>query len=116
MKKRNQRKAFFTLLPDGVGKEVRLEFRATVVEREKIKVLAASRQMPVSEYLRRTALSRPAPLDMDTELVLQLSDATRAIRDLHKAYLTIGCQPPEKVLLPVMRNLIAAILKVGDAR
>ena len=116
MKKQNRRIALFTSLPDGVGKEVRLEFRVTVAEREKIKALAASREMPVSEYLRRTALGRPAPLDMDTELVLQLSDATKSVRDLHKAYLAIGWQPPEEVLLPVMRNLTAAILKVGDSK
>ena len=116
MKRLNRRTTLFTLLPDGVGKEVRLEFRATVAEREKIKVLAASRQMPVSEYLRRTALARPAPLDMDTELVLQLSDATRAIRDLHEAYLAIGCQPPEDLLLPVIHNVTAAILKIGDSK
>lgn len=116
MKNTYRRTTIFTSLPDGIGKEVRVEFRATVAEREKIKVLAASREMPVSEYLRRTALGRPAPLDMDTELVIKLSDATRAVRDLHKAYLGIGCRPPEDVLLPVMRNLIAAILKVGDRK
>ena len=116
MKNTYRRTTLFTSLPDGVGKEMRLEFRATVAEQEKIKVLAASREMPVSEYLRRTALGRPAPLEMDTELVLKLSDATRAVRDLHQAYLAIGCQPPEDVLLPVMRNLTAAILKVGDSK
>lgn len=111
-----QRKKLFSPLPDGVGKEVRIEFRASEAECERIKYLASVRQMPVSEFLRRAALGRPAPVDLDTELVLCLSDATRAIRALHKAYLEIGCQPPEDLLRPVIENTTIAIKRIADSK
>lgn len=106
----------FTSLPDGVGKEMRIEFRASKSELEKIKYLAAVRHMPMSEFLRRAALGRAAPMDFDTDLVLCLSDATRAIRALHKAYLEIGCQPPEDLLRPVIENTIMAIERISNRK
>jgi uncharacterized protein (DUF1778 family) len=111
-----RRKKLFTPLPDGVGREVRIEFRASEAEREKIKHLAAVRQMPLSEFLRKAALGRAAPMDFDTDLVLCLSDATRAIRALHKAYLGIGCQPPEDLLRPVIENTIIAIKRISNSK
>lgn len=111
-----RRHKLFTPLPDGVGKEVRIEFRASKAEREKIKYLAAVRQMPLSEFLRRAALGRAAPLDFDTDLVLCLSDATRAIRDLHKAYLDIGYKPPEELLRPAMEQILIALHRISDSK
>lgn len=110
------RKKLFTSLPDGIGKEVRIEFRASKAERERIKYLAAVRQMPLSEFLRRAALGRAAPVDIDTDLVLCLSDATSAIRDLHKAYLHIGCQPPEDLLRLVIENTVIALKRISDSK
>lgn len=110
------RSKLFTPLPDGVGKEVRIEFRVSKAEHEKIKYLASVRQLALSEFLRRAALGRPAPIDFDTELVLCLSDATRAIRALHKGYLDIGCEPPEDLLRPVIENSIIAILRISNSK
>lgn len=111
-----RRYKLFTPLPDGVGKEVRIEFRASKAEREKIRHLAAVRQMPLSEFLRRAALGRAAPVDIDTDLVVCLSDATRAIRQLHKAYLDIGYKPPEELLRPAMEEILIALHRISDSK
>ena len=111
-----RRNKLFTLLPDGVGMEVRIEFRVSKSEREKIKKLAAVRQISVSDFLRRAALGRAAPMDFDTDLVLCLSDATRSIRALHKAYLQIGCPPPEDLLRPVIEKTIMAIERISNSK
>src|SRR5471030_2703928 len=110
------RKKLFSPVADGARKEVRIEFCVSEAERERIKYLASVRQMTVSEFLRRAALGRPAPLDLDTDLVLHLSDAARAIRALHKGYLEIGCQPPEGLLRPVIENTIVAIKRISDSK
>lgn len=111
-----RRHKLFSVLPSGVGKEVRIEFRVSKAEREKIKILAAARQMPLSEFLRRAALGRAAPLDFDTDLVLRLSDATRAIRDLHKGYLNNGLNPPEDLLGPAMEAILIALHRISDSK
>ena len=111
-----RRNKLFTLLPDGVGMEVRIEFRVSKFEREKIKNLAAVRHISVSDFLRRAALGRAAPIDFDTNLVLCLTDATRSIRELHKAYLQTGYPPPEGLLLPVIEKTIVAIERISNSK
>lgn len=48
----------FIPLPHGIGKEVRVEFRVSKEDCEKIKKSAAARQMSVAEFLRRAALGK----------------------------------------------------------
>lgn len=106
----------FVSLPEGLAKTERIEIRTTSEELGKLQKLAANRQMPLSEFLRRAGLGRATPVDFETALILGLSDAVRAIRDLHKAYLDAGIEPPEAILLPLIHAAKNSILRIGDSK
>ena len=106
----------FVSLPEGLAKTERIEIRITSEELSKLKKLAAIRQMPLSKFLRRAGLGRATPVDFETDLILGLSDAVRAIRALHKGYLDAGIAPPETILLPLIEAAKCAILQIGDSQ
>ena len=94
-------------------KSVRIPIRVTEKEAEKIRHSASIRQMDVSEFIRRAALGRKADVRYETEIVLQLSDAVRAIRAIHKAMVERNIEPPEEIWSPVMDELVAAMLRIS---
>ena len=110
------RKKMFVSLPQGFAKIERIEIRATSEELSKLQKLAANRQMPLSEFLRRAGLGRATPVDFETDLIVGLSDAVRAIRDLHRAYLDAGIEPPEEFLLPLLNAAKNSIVRIGDSK
>lgn len=69
--------------------------------------------MTLSEFIRRAALGRRADVDYETEIVLALSDITRAIRGFHAAMVERGITPPEELLRPVILEARAAILRIS---
>ena len=85
----------------------------TEKEDEKIRHAASIRQMAISEFMRRAALGRKADVHYETEIVLALSDITRAIRGFHAALVERGITPPEEVLRPVILDARAAILRIS---
>ncbi|ART61447.1 hypothetical protein CBP36_20995 (plasmid) [Acidovorax carolinensis] len=69
--------------------------------------------MDESEFIRRAALGRKADVDFETEIVLSLSDITRAVRALHAALLEHKIAPPEAELLPLILEARAAIQRIS---
>ena len=94
-------------------KSVRYQIRLTAKDDEKIRHSAKIRQMDVSEFIRRAALGRKANVDYETEIVLALSDSTRAIRALHAAMVERGIPPPEDLLLPIIVGAGDAIMRIS---
>jgi len=95
------------------SKPARYQIRLGVKDDETIRRSAKIRQMTVSEFIRRAALGRRADVDYETEIVLALSDITRAIRAFHAAMVERGIAPPEELLRPVILDARAAILRIS---
>lgn len=95
------------------SKPVRYQIRLGVEDDKKIRRSAEIRQMTLSEFIRRAALGRRADVDYETEIVLALSDITRAIRGFHAAMVERGITPPEELLRPVILEARAAILRIS---
>lgn len=106
-------KHFFTKKDDSQRRGIRKVFRVTEEEDQKIRHSAAIRQMDESEFVRRAALGRKADVDFETEIVLALSDSTRAVRALHAAMVERGIAPPEAELLALILEARAAILRIS---
>jgi uncharacterized protein (DUF1778 family) len=103
----------FKKKPEQELKSVRYQIRLTIKDDEKIRHSAKIRQMDVSEFIRRAALGRKANVDYETEIVLALIDITRAIRALHAAMVKQSFLPPEELLLPVILEARAAMLRIS---
>lgn len=93
-------------------KTVLRRIRLTTKEDEEIKLAASIRQLCVSEYMRRTALGRKADIRYEVDTVLALSDLTRAIREIHAAYVAGGATPPEDEWRLIRSAAIAAMLRI----
>ena len=91
----------------------RLPVLMTEKEFAQIKHLAGIRKLDVSDFMRRSALGRRADVDHETDIVLALSDCTRAIRALHAAFVEKGVKPPEEALMPVILDARAAMLRIS---
>lgn len=91
----------------------RVPLLLTEAEKEKIKRSASIRHLDASEFIRRAALGRKADVDYETEIVLVLSDVTRAIREFHSALVERGITPPESALLPVILDARAAMVRIA---
>ncbi len=94
-------------------RSVRFEVRLTEIEAEKIRFAAKMRNLSVAEFVRRAALGKRTDVDYVTEIVLQLSDAVRAIRAIHKTMVERNIEPPEDIWGPIMDHLEAAMLRIG---
>lgn len=92
---------------------IRKVFRVTEEEGKKIRRHAEIRQLDESEFMRRAALGRRADVDMETEIVLVLSDITRAVRAMHATYMEHGAIPPESEMLGLILDARAAIQRVS---
>ena len=66
----------------------------------------------MAEFIRRAALGRKADVSYETKIVLQLSDAVRAIRAIHKAMVDMQIEPPDEIWAPIMDELLAAMLRI----
>ena len=95
------------------SKPVRYQIRLGAKDDKTIRRSAEIRQMTVSEFIRRAALGRRADVDYDTEIVLALSDITRAIRAFHAAMVERDIAPPEDLLRPVILDARAAMLRIS---
>ena len=69
--------------------------------------------MPMSEFLRCTALGKKAQVRIETQIILELMNCTRVTKRLRAALLDWGIQPPEEEWLPIIQNANAAILRIG---
>lgn len=85
----------------------------TADEKKKIEHAAAIRQMDVSEFVRRAALGRKADVDIETEIILKLSDIGRCIRAMHAAMIEHNIAPPEAELLTLIHAARAAIKRIS---
>lgn len=95
---------------------VRVLIRLTKKEDQQIRHSASIRQMDVSEFIRRTALGRPANVDYETEIVVALVGLRMAInelRGLHATMVERGIQPPADDWRPVMLAARAAIERIS---
>ncbi|HIH2745198.1 TPA: plasmid mobilization protein [Burkholderia lata] len=106
-------KHHFTKKDDSERRTIRKVFRVTEEEDQKIRHSASIRQMDDSEFIRRAALGRKADVDYETEIVLTLSDITRAVRAMHAAMVERGIAPPEAELLPLILEARAAMLRIS---
>jgi hypothetical protein len=85
----------------------------TPQEAEQVGKNVKARKTSFNEFVRRAALNRKAPdVDYVTDIVLQLSDITRAVRMFHAALTAEGIQPPEAELLALIREARAAMLRI----
>lgn len=93
-------------------RSVRYPILLTEKEAEAIRSAADIRNLSVAEFMRRAALGRKADVSYETAIILQLSDATRAIRAIHKAMVEMNFEPPEEIWSPIMDELLAAMLRI----
>jgi hypothetical protein len=85
-----------------------------LTEKDKAAIVhdAGIRQLGISEYIRRRMLGKKVDVKYETEIVLQLSDAVRAIRQLHGAMVEMGFEPPEEKMGAVLDSLMDAMLRI----
>lgn len=106
----------FKTVPSEELKNDPILVRMTKQDAEAIRYSAKIRQMTTSEFIRRAALGRKANVDYETEIVLALSDITRAIRELkslHLAMVEHGIPPPNDDWRMVIKEVEAAILRIA---
>ncbi len=106
-------RSHFQKKPDAQKRTVQTLVRWTEDEVQKVRHSASIRQMDVAEFIRRAALGRKADVDFETEIVLALSDITRAVREMHAAMVERGITPPEAELLPLILEARAAMLRIS---
>lgn len=103
----------FQKKPDALKRTVQTVIRWTEDEAQKVRHSAGIRQMDLAEFIRRASLGRKADVDFETEIVLALSDITRAVRGMHADMVERGITPPEAQLLPLILEARAAILRIS---
>lgn len=106
-------KSHFQKKADDQKRSVPTLIRWTESEVQKVRQSAGIRHMDVAEFIRRAALGRKADVDYEIEIVLALSDITRAVRAMHAAMVAQGIAPPEDQLLPLILEARAAILRIS---
>lgn len=85
----------------------------TKADIEKVRHSAGLRKMSVNEFIRRAALGRKADVDIDTDIILSLSDLTRSIRAMHADMLANKIRPPETEMLATINEARAAIQRIS---
>lgn len=109
----NNKGMLFKKKPEDQRRSSRIPVRVTMVERDKIIEAARIRALDVSEFMRRAALGRKADVRIAGDIIMELREVTKAIRELHAAYLAIGETPPEDVLRPIMDEIVKAMKRVA---
>lgn len=90
-----------------------LPIRVTQGEHVEITHLASIRNLAVADFVRRAALGRRADVDYHTDIVLALSNVVKSIRELRAAIAETGRPPQDEVLMLVLREAIAAMLRIA---
>ena len=85
----------------------------TKADIEKVRQSAALRKLNVNEFIRRAALGRKADVDIDTDIILSLSDLTRSIRAMHSDMVANKVRPPEAEMLATINEARAAIQRIS---
>jgi hypothetical protein len=92
---------------------VQMLVRWTEAEARTVRASALARSMETAEFIRRASLGRRADVDFVTEIVLHLSDFTRAIRAWHKEMAALGLALPEAELADLIVRAQSAMLRIG---
>ena len=103
----------FKPVDESIKKSTAILVRLSKADAETIRESANIRNLSVSEFMRRAALGRKADVRYETQIVLQLIDVGRAIRQIHKAMVDQGMTPPEEIWLPIMKGASDAIVKIS---
>ena len=93
-------------------RSIRVPIRLTKKEDEKIRHSASVRNMAVSEFVRRAALSRKADVAHEMEIVSELSAFTKSIQALHANLVERGIAPTESELRPLISKVIATMQRI----
>lgn len=91
----------------------RLPIRLTAGEHEKIRLRASAREMTVTEFVRRAALSRKADVDYEAGIVLALKDVTLRIRELQSAVVNDGVLPQDEEWRPLVSQAVAIMSRIN---
>lgn len=108
-------KLFVNKHPDDRHSESML-IRLTKKDKAQIQKSAEWRHLATSEFVRRAALGRRTDVDYETAIILALADVGRSIRELHAGFVSQGMEPPEDILLPVLRAAEATTLSFRRVR
>lgn len=106
-------KQLFTKKADEDKASISTLVKWTPSDIEKVRNSAALRKMPVVEFIRRAALGRKADVDIDTDIILSLSDLTRSIRELHSRMVSHNAVPPEDELKEIINLARAEIQRIS---
>jgi uncharacterized protein (DUF1778 family) len=107
------RKKLFEPVKDEDRKDSAILVRVTKNDAEAIRYEARIRQLSTCEFMRRAALGRKTDVEFETEIVLELSGITRAVRRLHAAIVETGVAPAEEEWRPLFDQAIAAMKRIG---
>lgn len=102
----------FQALPSDKKQTARIEIKLTIADAEIIRASAKVRNLNVSEFIRRAALSRRADVAFETEIVLALRDVVMVIRSWHAALVEQGVTPPQDALGAIVDAALAAMLRI----
>lgn len=103
----------FKIKPKEEVRSVKTLMCWTPAEAAQINKNVEIRKTTFAEFVRRAALNRKPPdVDYWTDIVLQLSDMTRALRLFHTAMTAEGIKPPEEEMLSLIREARAAMLRI----
>lgn len=94
-------------------RSLRIPVLVNQAEKNRIAELAGIRQLSSGDYLRRAGLQRKADVHFDVEIVLALSDLTRAVRRLHVDMVALGVEPPSELMLQVLIDARSAMLRIS---
>jgi uncharacterized protein (DUF1778 family) len=101
--------ARFKKLSDEVRKKVPILIRVSRSDAETIRRSASNRSMSVPDFVRRAALSRPADLDYENQIVLKLGEVVRCLRELNTTMVKLEIPPPHEIWEPVFDLAIQAM-------
>ena len=91
----------------------RLVLLLTAHEAEAIQHQASIRNLSTSEFVRRAALGRKADVSFEMQIVDQLMDIIKIIRQFHESMLKMGATPPEEIWGPLIDQALDAMLRIS---
>ena len=106
------RSRLFQKLPDELRASERLELRLAKTDKAKIQHAAAIRNLTVSDYVLRATLGRKAEIRYETEIVVQLVDLIRVLREIHADLKKTGRSPSLEGFRPLVDEVRAAIIRI----
>lgn len=103
----------FKKVADAERRSLRIPVLVNHDEKERLFELAACRQLPVADYLRRAGLQRKAEIHFDVEVVLTLSELTRTLRELHTDMVTHNIEPPTDLMRQLLLEARSTMLRIS---